>query len=96
MGAFNIVLNYKVAFDYKLRNNILFNLKMTIYIFNNRVRFISEVELILDYIYIGLYIKEIVGFSIAIDIINRPKGKEQILFIEAAYILSFYTNLVYI
>jgi len=76
MGAFNITLDYKVTSNYKLRDNILFNLKTTIYIFNNRVRFISKIKSILDYIYISLYIEEIIGFGIAIVIINRPKGKE--------------------
>ena len=44
----------------------------------------------------GLYTEEIVGFRIATVTINTPKGKEQILLIGAAYILGFYTNLVYI
>jgi len=35
MGVFNIAFNYKEPFNYKLYNNILFNLKTTIYIFNN-------------------------------------------------------------
>ena len=76
MGIFNIVFNFKIVSDYKLYNNILFNLKIITYIFNNWVRFVSEIKLILDYIYIGSYIEEIIGFSIAIVIINRPKGKE--------------------
>jgi len=96
MGVFNIASNYKEPSNYKLCNNILFNLGTTIYIFNDQVRFISQIEPILDCIYIGSHTKEIVGFSIAIVIINNPKGKKKILLTGAAYILSFYTNLVYI
>jgi len=51
---------------------------------------------ILDYIYIGSHIEKIVSFSTAIVIINNPKGKKKILLTGAAYILNFYTNLVYI
>jgi len=35
MEAFNIAFNYKVVSDYKLHNNILFNSRTTIYVFNN-------------------------------------------------------------
>ena len=61
-----------------------------------RGRFSWSPKPILDYIYIGLYIKEIIGFSIAIVIISNPKGKKKILLTGVAYILSFYINLVYI
>jgi len=37
---------------------------------------ISLTKPILDYIYIGLYIEEIIGFNIAIVVINIPKGKK--------------------
>jgi len=90
MGVFSIVFNYK------FRNNILFNLRTIIYIFNDQARFISEIKSILDRIYINLYTKKIVSFSIAIIIINNFKGKKKILFTGAAYIPSFYTNLIYI
>ena len=50
----------------------------------------------LDYIYIGLHIKKIIGYSIVIVIINTPKGKEKIQLKRAVYILNFYTNLIYI
>jgi len=96
MGVFNIASNYKKVFNYKFRNSILFDLKTTIYIFNNQVKFISEIEPILDCIYIGLYIKEIIGFGIAIVIINNFKGEKNILLTRAAYILNFYINLIYI
>jgi len=96
MGAFNIAFDYKIVFNYKLYNSVLFNLRKTIYIFNDWVKLVSEIKPILDYIYIDLYIKEIISFGIAIIIINKLKGKERILFIGAAYILSCYTNLIYI
>jgi len=41
MGVFNVASDYKEPSNYKLRNSILFNLKTTIYVFNDRVRFIS-------------------------------------------------------
>jgi len=94
MGAFNVISNYKEPSDYKLHNNILLDLGTIIYIFNNQVRFISQIEPTLDHIYVGLYIEEIVGFSIATVTINNPKGKKKILLTRAAYVLSFYTNLV--
>jgi len=96
MGVFNVAFDYKEPSDYKLCNSVFFNLGTTIYIFNDRVRFVSQIKPILDCIYIGLYIEEIVGFGIAIVIINNPKGKKKILLTGAAYVLSFYINLVYI
>ena len=38
--------------------------------------------------------EEIIGFGTAMVTINMPEGKEQILFIGAAYVLGFHTNLV--
>ena len=58
------------------------------------MKFVSEIELSTDYVYIGLYIEKIVGFRTAVVIIDMPKGKEQILFLRAVYILGFHTNLV--
>ena len=42
----------------------------------------------------GLHTDEIIGYGIAIVIFNIPEGKKQIQFVEAAYILDFYTSLV--
>jgi hypothetical protein len=55
---------------------MILNLRSTIYIINNWAKFISEIKLVLKYIYIGLYINKIVGYRTAIVIINTPKGKE--------------------
>ena len=79
-----------------LYNSIILNLGTNIYVFNNRARFISDIKPTLDYIYIGLYIEEIVGFSIAKVIINYLKGKKKIQLLGVAYILGFYINLVYL
>ena len=85
---------YNVASDYKLYNSVLLNLGTALYIFNDRARFISEIEPSTDCIYTGLYTKQIIGFKTAIITLNIPKGKEQILLIGAAYILGFHTSLV--
>jgi len=58
------------------------------------VRFISKIKPFTDRVYIGLYIEEIIGFGTAMVTINMPEGKEQILFIGAAYIPGFHTNLI--
>ena len=65
-----------------------------IYVFNNRARFISKIKPTLDHLYTGLYTKKIVKYRIAAVIIDYLEGKRQILLIGAAFILSFYTNLV--
>jgi len=44
----------------------------------------------------GSHIKEIKGYSTAIVTINYLKGKRQIQLLGAAFILGFYTNLVYL
>jgi len=44
----------------------------------------------------GSHIEEIIGYSIAIVIINNLKGKRQIRLLGVAFILGFYTNLVYL
>ena len=67
---------YNIASDYKLCNSVIFNSGTNVYVFNNWVRFISEIKPIIDYVYTGLYIKEIVGYSTAIVMIDMPKGKE--------------------
>ena len=85
---------YNIASNYKLHNSVLLNLRTTLYIFNNRVRFISKIEPSIDCVYVGLHTEQIIGFRTAVVILNTPKGKEQILLIEAAYILGFYTSLV--
>ena len=59
-----------------LYNSVLFNSGTTLYVFNNLVRFISKIKPSIDYIYIGLYMEEIVGFGTAVVIIDTPKGKE--------------------
>ena len=88
-------VTYNVAFNYKLYDGVLFNLETTLYIFNNLARFVSEIKPSIDCVYMGLYIEEIIGFKTAVVILDMPKGKEQILFIKAAYILGFYTSLIY-
>ena len=65
-----------VAFDYKLYNSVLFDLKTTLYVFNNLVNFISKIEPFTDCIFVGLYIKKIIGFKIAVVILDIPKGKK--------------------
>ena len=75
---------YNIASNYKLYNSVLFNSRTTLYIFNNLTRFISKIEPTTDYIYVGIYIKKIINFKIAIVTLNTPKGKEQILLIGAA------------
>jgi hypothetical protein len=47
-----------------------------LYIFNNQARFINNIKPILEYIYTGLYIEEIIGYRIAVVIINYPKSKK--------------------
>jgi hypothetical protein len=58
------------------------------------VRFISEIKPVLEYIYTGLYINEIIGYKTAIVIIDIPKGKEQVELIRVVYILGFYISLI--
>jgi hypothetical protein len=55
---------------------VILNPGFTIYIINNQAKFISEIKLALEYIYIGLYIDKIIGYRIAIVTINTPKGKK--------------------
>jgi hypothetical protein len=55
---------------------VILNLGFTIYVINNWAKFISKIELVLKYVYTGLYINEIIGYKIAIVIIDIPKGKE--------------------
>ena len=86
---------YNVASDYELYNSVLLNLGTTLYIFNNQARFISKIEPFTDCVYMGLHTEQIIGFRIAAVIFDTPKGKEQILLTGAAYILGFYTSLVY-
>ena len=86
---------YNIAFNYILYNSVLLDLGTTLYIFNNLARFVSEIKPSTDRVYIGLYTEEIIGFRTATVIINTPEGKEQILLTGAAYVLGFYTNLVY-
>jgi len=57
---------------------VILNLGTSLYIFNDRARFISNIKPILERVYIGLYIEEIIGYSIAVVIINNLKGKRQI------------------
>ena len=42
------------------------------------MRFISDIKPVTDWIYMGLHMEEIVGYSTAIVIIDHPKGKRQI------------------
>ena len=85
---------YNVAFDYELWDSVLLDLGTTLYVFNDLVRFISEIEPSIDCVYVGSHTEEIVGFGTAVVTIDTPEGKEQIRLIEAAYIPNFYTNLV--
>ena len=48
----------------------------------------------LDHFYIGSYTEEIVGYSTAIVIISTPEGEKKIQLKRAAYVLSFYIDLV--
>ena len=48
------------------------------HIINNWARFISNIKPATDWIYVGLYTEEIIGYGTAVVIINHPKGKRQI------------------
>jgi len=88
IGANNIASNYK------LYNSVILNLETSLYVFNNRARFISNIKPILKRVYIGLYIEEIVGYSIAIVTINNLKGKCIIIapVVPTACLRVWYTN----
>ena len=58
------------------------------------MRFISDIKPATGQIYMGLHTEEIVGYSTAVVTIDHPKGKRQIQFLETAFILDFYTNLM--
>jgi len=66
---------YNTASNYKLYDSVILKLETSLYILNNRTRFISNIKPILERVYIGSHIEEIVGHSIAIVMINYPKGK---------------------
>ena len=85
---------YNTASNYKLRDSFILNSATTIHVVNDWVRFISDIKLISDCLYAGLYTEEIVGYGTAIVTINYPKGKKQIQLLGTAYVLSFYINLV--
>jgi len=85
-----------MASNYELYNSIILNLETSLYVFNNRAKFISDIKPILERVCIGLHIEEIIGYSIAVVTVNNPKGKRQIQLLGAAFILDFYTNLVYL
>jgi hypothetical protein len=95
-GAFTIYQAgaYNTTSNYKLRNSFILNSGTTIHVVNNQARFISDIKPTLDRLYAGLNIEEIVGYSTAIVIINRLIGKTQMQLLRAAYVPSFYTNLV--
>jgi len=54
---------------------VILNLGTSLHVFNDRARFISDIKPIIERVYIGSHIEEIVGYSTAVVTINNPKGK---------------------
>ena len=60
---------YKVGTNYKLYNSVILNNRTTLYIINNRLRFINELRLSNNFIYTGTGIDLIKGIgTVAITI----------------------------
>ena len=85
---------YNVASDYVLRDSVILDSGTNVHVFNDRARFISDIEPTSDHIYVGSHTEEIVGFGTAEVTIDHPKGKKKIQLSGAAYIPGFHTNLV--
>ena len=85
---------YNTASNYELRDSVLLASGTTVHIFNDRARFVSDIEPTSDRIYVGSHMEEIAGFGTAAVTIDDPKGKKQILLTGAAYMPGFDTNLV--
>ena len=87
-GTFNL------ASKYELRDSVLLDSGTNLHVFNNRARFVSEIEPTSDQLYAGSHTEEIVGYGTATVTIDHPDGKRQILLTGAAFVPSFHTNLV--
>ena len=90
-GAYNTTSKTS---NYELRDSVILGLGTTIHVFNDRARFVSDIEPTSDRIYVGSHTEEIVGFGTAAVTIDHSKGKKQILLTGAAYVPGFHTNLV--
>ena len=85
---------YSTVSNYELRDSFILDSGTTVHVVNDRARFISDIEPTSDRLYAGSNTEEIVGYGTAIVTIDRPMGKTQMQLLRAAYVLSFYTNLV--
>ena len=85
---------YNASSDYHLRDSVILDPGSNVHVFNDRARFISDIKLVLEYIYTGIYTENIIGYGIATVTIDYPDGKKQIRLLQAAYIPGFHTNLV--
>ena len=83
-----------IASDYALRNSIILNPATTLYIINNRARFIGDIQPASKQLYIGSGIENIKDFGTAEVTVITPLGKQKIHLIKAAYVPRFHTNLV--
>ena len=67
---------------------------MTLYVINDRVRFIGNIQPASKQLYTGSSMENIKGFRTAKVTVITPLRKQKIYLINALYILGFYTNLV--
>ena len=67
----------------------------TLYVINDRARFIGDIRLASNQLYIESGIENIEGFRTAKVTVITPLGKKKIYLNKAIYILGFYINLVY-
>ena len=85
---------YNISSDYHLRDSVILDPGSNVHVFNDRARFISDIEPVSEYIYTGTRTEKIVGYGTAAVTIDHPDGKKQIRLSQAAYIPGFHTNLV--
>jgi len=65
----------------------------TIYVINDRSRFIDELWPSNDFVYAGTGLDPVEGIGTVAVIIQTPTGPKRILLANAAYVPAFYTNL---
>jgi len=85
---------YNTASNYELRDSVILDSGTSLHVFNDRARFISDIEPTSERVYMGSHIEEVVGYGTAAVTIDHPKGKRQIQLSGAAFIPGFHTNLV--
>src|SRR6266576_3248663 len=85
---------YNASSDYHLRDSVILDPGSNVHVFNDRARFISDIEPASEYIYTGTRTEKIVGYGTAAVTIDHPDGKKQIRLSQVAYIPGFHTNLV--